>query len=263
MVLDRLVQQADRVFHLAAAVGVDLIVREPARVIETNILGTDCVLRCCARYRRPVFIASSSEVYGKGTRPAFGEDDDLLLGPTTRSRWSYACSKAVDEFMALAYAQRHALPVVVGRFFNTTGPRQTGQYGMVIPRFVSQALAGEPITVYGDGEQSRCFAHVRDIVPAVVALIENPKAHGEVVNLGNPQSVTINRLAARVKALARSRSPVVHVPFEQAYAKGFEDILSRRPDVRKARRLIGFRPRHSLDDILRDVIRWERRARGA
>jgi UDP-glucose 4-epimerase len=261
MVVDRLVAQADRVFHLAAAVGVDLIVREPARVIETNILGTDSVLRSCARYLRPVFMASTSEVYGKGTAAPFTENQDLILGPTTKSRWSYACSKAIDEFLALAYFHRHHLPVAIGRFFNTTGPRQTGQYGMVIPRFVDQALAGDAITVYGDGNQSRCFAHVRDIVPAVVRLLECPRAYGEVVNLGSPTSITMNALAARVKAKTRSRSPIVHIPFEEAYGQGFEDIQSRQPDIAKARRLIGFAPRYRLDDILADVIRWKKRTR--
>jgi UDP-glucose 4-epimerase len=259
-VLNALIQQVDgAVYHLAAAVGVRLIVEKPARVIETNILGTSAVLHCCRRHGVPLFIASTSEVYGKLKASSFNEDADMLLGPTTRSRWSYACSKAIDEFMALAFARDYALPVVVGRFFNTTGPRQTGQYGMVVPRFVRQALAGDPLTVYGSGAQTRCFAHVRDIVAGVMALMETPAAHGQIVNLGTEESVSIDMLAQRVKEAAGSASPIVHVPFEEAYEAGFEDIEDRRPDLSKARRLIGFKPRLALSDILRDVIEWERK----
>jgi UDP-glucose 4-epimerase len=258
--VQRVTAECDRVFHLAAAVGVDLIVKQPARVIETNILGTDCVLRACCSHRVPVFLASTSEVYGKSTSVPFKEDDDLVLGPTTRSRWSYACSKAIDEFLALAYNSEHDLPVVVGRFFNTTGPRQTGQYGMVIPRFVEQALRGTPLTVYGTGDQVRCFAHVLDIVPAVVKLLETDAAYGKVVNLGGREPVTINELARKVRQLTGSESRIVHVPFEKAYIRGFEDIQEREPDIAKAGELIGFNPTRTLDDILNSVIRWKRDA---
>lgn len=250
----RLVKDSGRVFHLAAAVGVDLIVKQPARVIEINIHGTESVLRACKRDRIPVFIASTSEIYGKSESIPFREDADLVLGPTFRSRWSYACSKAIDEFMAFAYASEHALPVVIGRFFNTAGPRQTGQYGMVVPRFVRQALTGTPITVYGSGQQTRCFTHVLDIVPAIVALLETPQALGEVVNLGTTQPVTIRELADLVKQIVGSASEIVHVPFDDAYAAGFEDIEARVPDVSKARRLIGFSPKYDLPDILRSVL---------
>jgi len=254
-VVDSLVQHVDgAVYHLAAAVGVKLIVERPAQVIETNILGTVAVLRCCRRYRAPVFIASTSEVYGKLNAPALSEDADMLLGPTARSRWSYACSKAIDEFMALAFARDYALPVVVGRFFNTAGPRQTGQYGMVVPRFVRQALAGEPLTVYGDGEQSRCFVHVRDVVRAVLGLMETPAANGQIVNIGSEERVTINALAQRVREAAGSSAPIVHLPFEQAYESGFEDIQDHQPDLAKVRRLIGYRPQFDLSAILRDVV---------
>jgi len=256
--VDRLVTQADRVFHLAAAVGVDLIVRQPAQAIETNILGTTSVLHACRRYLRPAFLASTSEVYGKSEAVPFREDSDIVLGPTSRSRWSYACSKAIDEFVGLAYAKDHHVPVVIGRFFNTTGPRQSGQYGMVVPRFVAQALRDEPITVYGSGDQRRCFAHVQDIVEATVALVETAAARGQVVNLGTPHSVTMNELAGRVKEMTGSRSAITHVPFELAYSEGFEDIFVREPDISKARALIRFDPARGLNEILSDVIQWER-----
>ena len=257
-VVRELVGRSDHVFHLAAAVGVDLIVKEPIRVIETNVLGTDIMLRACCDADTPVFVASTSEVYGKSNNAPFREDSDLMLGPTLRSRWSYACSKAIDEFLALAFFARDSLPVVIGRFFNTAGPRQTGQYGMVIPRFVEQALNGEPITVYGDGTQSRCFCHVSDIVPAVVALLRKRNAHGHVVNLGSRELVTIRDLAERVQQLSNSSSEIRHVRFEDAYGEGFEDIHSREPDTAKAHELIGFSPSRDLNDILGDVIRWKR-----
>ena len=252
--IDSLTANTDRVFHLAAAVGVDLIVKNPARVIETNILGTETVLAVCAEYRVPVFIASTSEVYGKSEKMPFREDDDIVLGPTSKSRWSYACSKAIDEFLALAYHESRGLPAVVGRFFNTAGPRQTGQYGMVVPRFVGQALAGAPITVYGSGEQTRCFCHVRDVVSAVAKLIESPAAYGQVFNLGSRESISMNELAARVKSRTGSSSEITHVPFEEAYVSGFEDIVAREPDITKARLAVDFEPKHTLDEILADVI---------
>ena len=254
----QLVDDADRVFHLAAAVGVDLIVKQPAKVIETNILGTEYVLRACAASATPVFVASTSEVYGKSDAVPFREESDLVFGPTSKSRWSYACSKAIDEFLALAYAQAQGLPAVIGRYFNTTGPRQTGRYGMVVPRFARQALAGEPITVYGSGEQVRSFAHVADVAPATVDLIECEAARGEAVNLGAPEPVTINALASMVRDLSGSTADIVHVPFEQAYAQGFEDIRVRQPDISKAHALIGFTPKHDLRDIVESVIAWER-----
>ena len=253
-VVDRLVDKSDGVYHLAAAVGVDLIVKQPTKVIEVNIQGTEAVLRACKHHGVPVFLASTSEIYGKSKCIPFREDADLVLGPTFKSRWSYACSKAIDEFMAFAYAKAHAVPIVIGRFFNTAGPRQTGQYGMVIPRFVSQALAGQPITVYGSGRQSRCFSHVLDIVPAVVALLETPQAMGEVVNLGATEPVTIRRLAELVKDTTNSSSEIVSVPFEDAYADGFEDIQARIPDISKAQQLINFTPERNLQNILRSVI---------
>ncbi len=256
-VVDSLVQHVDgAVYHLAAAVGVKLIVERSAHVIETNILGTTSVLHACRRYGTPLFIASTSEVYGKNRASALEEDGDMVLGPTSRSRWAYASSKAIDEFLALAFARDYGLPVVVGRFFNTAGPRQTGQYGMVVPRFVRQALAGDPLTVYGNGEQSRCFTHVRDVVLAVVRLMETPAACGQIVNIGTEEQVTINALAGRVKTVTGSASPVAHIPFEEAYEAGFEDIQDRCPDISKARRLIGYNPQFGLDRILQDVAAW-------
>lgn len=262
LLMETLLDRVDCVFHLAAAVGVDLIVKEPARVIKTNVLGTDRVLSGCAKRNMPVLIASTSEVYGKSTNLPFSEESDLVLGPTSKSRWSYACSKAIDEFLAFAYRSTHNLPVVIARFFNTTGPRQTGRYGMVVPRFVEQALRGEPITVYSDGKQDRCFSHVADIVPAVVALLEEPRAMGQVVNLGSEERVTIGELARRVKSRTESLSPITYVGFEDAYTEGFDDILSRQPDITRARQLIGFRPTRTLDDILKSVIEWKRNCTG-
>ncbi|MEA3408255.1 MAG: GDP-mannose 4,6-dehydratase [Chloroflexota bacterium] len=253
-VMDRLVSECDIIYHLAAAVGVELIVKDPIHVIETNIQGCDAILRIGARYRKKVMLASSSEVYGKGDRMPFGEEDDRVLGPTTRSRWSYACSKAMDEFLALAYARERALPVVIMRFFNTVGPRQTGRYGMVIPRFVQQALNGEPITVYGDGQQSRCFAFVGDVVQAVVALSQEPSAVGEIFNIGSTEEVTIEELARRIVRLTGSSSQIVYVPYDEAYEKGFEDMRRRVPDIHKIKECIDWRPSVDLDGILQRVI---------
>jgi len=261
--VERLVRRADHVYHLAAAVGVDLIVNEPAKVIETNIIGTDNLIKACAHWRRPLFIASSSEVYGKSHDLPFNEEGDLVLGPTSKPRWSYACSKAIDEFLAAAYYKHAKLPTVVARFFNTAGPRQTGRYGMVIPRFVSQALAGDPITVFGDGEQSRCFAHVQDIVPAVVRLLESPACYGLVFNLGSRELVTINELAMAVKDVTGSSSDIVHVSYDDAYEVGFEDMDSRVPDTERARSYIGFTARRGLRDILQDMVTWKSPTRDA
>ncbi len=257
-VMDRLVSECDIIYHLAAAVGVELIVSNPVHVIETNIQGTDAVLRTAARYRKKVVLASSSEIYGKSNSVPFCEDADRVLGPTTKSRWCYACSKAMDEFLCLAYWKERSLPVVITRLFNTVGPRQTGRYGMVVPRFVKQALSGQQLTVYGDGQQSRCFCHVADVVDALVRLADAPQAVGEVINLGSTEEVTIEELARRVISVAGSRSDIVHVPYEQAYEKGFEDMRRRVPDISKSRRLLDWQPRHCLDDILAAVVAYYR-----
>ncbi len=257
-VMDRLMSECDIVYHLAAAVGVDLIVREPVRVIETNINGSETVLRIGARYRKKVILASSSEIYGKNEDVPFREDADRILGPTMRSRWCYACSKAMDEFLALAYAKQLALPVVIVRLFNTVGPRQTGRYGMVVPRFVRQALAGEPVTVYGDGQQTRSFCHVGDVVRAIIGLVDEPDATGDVFNSGSTEEVCIEALARRTVALARSSSEIVFVPYDEAYEVGFEDMRRRVPDITKIRSLIGWEPRVDLDGILDSVIAYER-----
>jgi UDP-glucose 4-epimerase len=253
-VVRKLVVGADVVYHLAAAVGVQLILDRPVGTIETNIVGTETVLRAACETRPRVVIASTSEVYGKNDRVPLSEDDDRLLGPTTKSRWSYACSKAIDEFLGLAYYREHKVPVTVVRFFNTIGPRQTGRYGMVVPRFVRQALDGGPITVYGDGRQSRCFTDVEDAVRATIALSMAPTAIGEVFNVGTTHELTIGTLAERVRGLTGSSSPIVHVPYEEAYQPGFEDLRRRVPDIRKAERVVGYRPRVSLDETLRRVI---------
>ena len=252
--LAELIDRCDVIFHLAAAVGVKLIVESPVRTIETNVRGTEVVLYHANKKKKRVVLASTSEVYGKGARVPFREDDDMVLGPTTKGRWSYACSKALDEFLAIAYCREKGLPVVVARLFNTVGPRQTGRYGMVIPTFVRQALAGDPITVYGDGRQSRCFSHVADVVKALVGLAEHPRAVGEVFNIGNPEEVTILELARTIKAMTDSESEIVFIPYDQAYEVGFEDMERRVPDISKIQALLGYRPTRSLRDILSDVI---------
>lgn len=257
-VLDRLTSEADILIHLAAVVGVKLIVEDPVNTIATNIMGTEAVLTTANRYHCKVMLASTSEVYGKGYKVPFNEDDDCLIGPTSHSRWSYATSKAIDEFLGLAYYHQFGLPVVVMRFFNTVGPRQTGQYGMVLPRFVRQALTGEPITIYGDGEQSRCFGDVADIIDAVVKLAYHTGAIGQVFNIGSTEEVTIRELAERVITAAGSQSKIVYVPYEEAYAPGFEDMRRRVPDLSKIHELIGYEPRYSLDDTIRRVIMYER-----
>jgi len=251
--LTELVDRADVVYHLAAAVGVKLIVEDPVRTIETNIHGTEMVLERCARKRKTVLLASTSEVYGKGQNEKFSEEHDLVFGATTKGRWSYGCSKAIDEFLALAYHRSRGLPVVVARFFNIVGPRQVGHYGMVVPRFVQQALQGGPITVYGDGQQVRCFMHVRDLMDAVLALMGTEKAIGQIFNVGSDQPVTIEELARRVQELVNPAAEIVHIPYDEAYAKGFEDIRYRVPDVTKLRQTVRFQPRYDLDRILLDV----------
>jgi UDP-glucose 4-epimerase len=256
--LAELVDQADVVFHFAAAVGVKLIVERPVHTIETNVHGTEVVLKHASKKKKLVVIASTSEVYGKNERVPFREDADLVLGPTPKHRWAYACSKAIDEFLALAYWKERKLPVIIVRFFNTVGPRQTGQYGMVIPTFVRQALAGEPITVFGDGRQSRSFTHVADVVRALTALIKEKGAIGEVINIGNVEEISILELAERVRNLTGSTSPIKLIPYDEAYESGFEDMPRRVPELSKIRAMIGYEPRHSLDDVLRDVIAYFR-----
>ncbi|MBL9172525.1 MAG: NAD-dependent epimerase/dehydratase family protein [Verrucomicrobiales bacterium] len=251
--LTALVAECRFVFHLAAAVGVELVVTSPIRTIETNLRETEAILVAAAAGGVPLLLTSTSEVYGKSTRSEFAEEDDLLIGAPTLGRWSYACSKLMDEFLALAYMRERGLPVTVVRLFNTVGPRQTGRYGMVLPRFVSAALRGEPLRVYGDGGQSRCFCHVADTVEALRRLQLAPGARGEVVNVGNDQPITIRALAERVLERTGSASPVEAVPYEKAYAAGFEDMRQRRPALQKLERLTGFRPRRPLDDIIREV----------
>ena len=253
-VLAELIDRCDTVVHLAAADGVKLIVESPVRTIETNVHGTEVVLKIAAKKRKLVLIASTSEVYGKSAKVPFGEDADLVLGPTSKHRWAYACSKMIDEFLALAYWKERKLPVIVVRLFNTVGPRQTGQYGMVVPTLVKQALKGEPITVFGDGSQSRSFTYVGDVVRAVVALIDEPRAVGQVFNIGNGKEISIGELAARIKAMTNSASPIVKIPYDQAYEAGFEDMPRRVPDISKIRALIGYEPTVELDEILTRVI---------
>jgi UDP-glucose 4-epimerase len=259
-VVTELVDSADVVVHLAAAVGVKLIVESPVRTIEINVHGTEVVLQAAAKKGRRVIVASTSEVYGKSQQIPFREDQDLVLGPSTKGRWSYAASKLIDEFLALAYWKEKKLPTTVVRFFNTVGPRQTGRYGMVIPTFVRQALAGEPITVFGTGEQSRCFCHVADVVRGVQALALEERAIGQVFNLGGSEEIPILGLAERVKKLADSKSPIRRVSYDEAYEQGFEDMMRRVPDTTKAERLIGFEPTRRLDEIIRDVIAFESRS---
>ena len=253
-----LVDRCDVIFHLAAAVGVRLIIESPVRTIETNIRGTEIVLNLAAKKRKLVVLASTSEVYGKSNKVPFTEDDDLVIGPPVRGRWSYACSKAIDEFLGLAYWKEKKLPVIVVRLFNTVGPRQTGRYGMVLPTFVRQALAGEPITVFGDGTQSRCFGYVGDVVQALGKLVRAEGAVGQVFNIGNNEEVSINELAERVKRISGSHSPIVHEPYNKAYEEGFEDMPRRVPSIDKIDKLVGYRPRTSLDEIVRMVADFER-----
>jgi UDP-glucose 4-epimerase len=249
-----LVDTCDRIYHLAAAVGVKLIVESPVRTIETNVHLTEVMLTLANKKKRPILVASTSEVYGKSNDFPFREDGDLVMGATNKGRWSYACSKAIDEFLAIAYWKERKLPSVVVRLFNTVGPRQTGQYGMVIPNFVRQALAGVPITVYGDGQQSRCFTHVSDVVRALMALLDNEKCYGQVFNVGNNSEISIGDLARLVKELCSSRSEIVNLPYEEAYEAGFEDMRRRVPDLSKIAAAIGWKPTIPLEQTLKDVI---------
>lgn len=253
-----LVDRCDVTVHLAAAVGVRLIVERPVHTIETNVRATETVLAAAAKKQKLVVVASTSEVYGKSTQIPFREDHDLQLGPTSHSRWAYACSKALDEWLSLAYAREKGVPVVVVRFFNTVGPRQTGRYGMVLPNFARQALANEPITVYGSGEQSRCFGHVNDAIEGVLRLMGTPAAVNEVFNIGATEEVSILRLAEMVRDTAGSSSEIVRVPYSEAYAAGFEDMMRRVPDVSKLERTTGFRPRTPLERIIADVVADQR-----
>jgi UDP-glucose 4-epimerase len=257
-VMTILIERADQVIHLAAAVGVQLIVQHPVHTIETNIHGSEVVLDLCNKFCRPVFIASTSEVYGKSDRVPFREDDDTVLGSTRFSRWAYACSKAIDEFLGLAYYEQYGLPVVIGRFFNTVGPRQTGQYGMVLPRFVERALKNEPLEIYGDGKQSRCFGHVDDITDAVIGLMNCPNAAGQVYNIGNNEEISMEGLADMIIAHTGSSSKKVFLTYEQAYGRPFDDMRRRIPCTDRIHAKIGFKPRHNLQKIVADVTDYVR-----
>jgi len=260
-VIDRLVSECDVIFHLAAAVGVQKIIEEPINTIEVNINGTEVMLQTARRYRKRILIASTSEVYGKGIKFPFEEDDDSLLGPTTKSRWSYAASKAVDEFLALAYHREVGLPVVIFRLFNTVGPRQQGQYGMVVPRFVRWALANEPIQVYGDGEQSRCFGNVFDVIDAIIRLSQQPEAEGQVFNIGSNEEITIHELAEKVRARAGSQSEIRLIPYDDAYTSGFEDFRRRVPSLNRIKSITGWEPTTPLDDTIDQIITYYRETR--
>jgi UDP-glucose 4-epimerase len=253
-----LVDRADQVVHLAAAVGVQLIVESPVRTIQTNVRGTEIVLELANKKHKPVLIASTSEVYGKSPDLPYSEEGDLVIGPSTKGRWAYACSKALDEFLAIAYFKERSLPTVILRLFNTVGPRQTGRYGMVIPRFVRQALANEPITVYGDGEQSRCFCHVLDVVEVIPRLLASTSSYGQVFNTGSTEEVSIMELARRVRDRTESQSEIVTVPYDKAYREGFEDMRRRIPSIEKIGNHLGWRPQRTLDATLDDVIEFER-----
>ena len=257
--VDQLVANCDAVYHLAAAVGVQLIVDRPIESIRKTVYGTEVVLEAAYRHRKPVLITSSSEVYGKGTRVPFGEDDDVLMGSTKHTRWCYAYSKGIDEFLGLAYHRQHGLPVTIVRLFNTVGPRQVGMYGMVLPRFAAAALGNRPLQVYGDGRQTRCFCHVADVADAMVRLMATPSAAGQVFNLGSDEEISINDLAKRVIAACSSNSTIEHVPYEQAYGESVDDLLRRVPRLDKIRQAIGFHPRYSLDQIIEAVLAEQKR----
>jgi len=258
-----LVSQCDMIFHLAAAVGVQLIVDQPVRTIETNIHGSEVVLTTANKFRKPLLIASTSEVYGKSEKVPFREDDDTVFGSTRFSRWSYACSKAIDEFLGLAYCEQFGLPVVVTRFFNTVGPRQTGQYGMVIPRFVERALRNEPLLIYGTGKQARCFGYVGDVVGAIIDLMNSGDAFGRVYNVGSTEEISIEALADKIIEMTGSRSDKRHIPYEEAYGRPFDDMMRRVPCLDRIREAVGYEPKTSLDEILRQVIAEKREVLGS
>jgi UDP-glucose 4-epimerase len=253
-----LIDRNDMVYHLAAAVGVNLIVKQPVRTIETNIKGTEVVLEIAKKFRKRVLLASSSEIYGKSEKVPFYENDDCVFGSTNFSRWSYACSKAIDEFLGLAYHRQFGLPVLILRFFNTVGERQTGQYGMVIPRFVKAALRGEAIEVYGDGKQTRCFAYVKDVVNGMIALTDDAGAYGHVYNIGSTEEVSIEYLAKRIKELTGSNSEIRYVPYEEAYSHSFDDLRRRVPSLERIQKRVGYKPVKTLDEILKTIIEWMR-----
>jgi UDP-glucose 4-epimerase len=261
--MEELIRETDRVYHMASAVGVRLIMERPVKTIETIFRGTDVVLGFCSRYRKRVLIPSTSEVYGKGASIPFKEDDDLLTGATDKHRWAYACAKTLDEFLALAHWKETRLPVVVVRLFNTVGPRQTGQYGMVVPRFVHSAIKNEPITVHGDGTQARCFGHVSDVIEGLVKVLETPHCFGKVINLGNSEETSIKELAEKAIALTGSTSEVHYIPYEEAYGEGFEDMQRRVPSLDKAKELIGYQPTRSLETIINDVANEYKKASAA
>ncbi|MBW1722694.1 MAG: GDP-mannose 4,6-dehydratase [Deltaproteobacteria bacterium] len=253
-VMNELIFKVDHVYHLAAAVGVRNIMDHPVETLDINVKGTETVLRLANRFKKKVFIASTSEIYGKHLDHTLSEDDNRVMGTVKKRRWAYACSKTLDEFLALAYFDEKKLPVVVGRLFNTVGPRQTGQYGMVLPSFVQSALLGKPITVFGDGTQTRSFTHVKDVVSALTRLMDEPRAEGDIFNIGNDHEVSINDLAHKVKEMTGSESEIEHIPYEKAYGPGFEDMERRCPNIDKIQNLIGFRPEHDLEKIIQDVI---------
>ena len=258
-VMDRLVSECDMIYHLAAAVGVELIVSKPVSVIETNILGSEVVLKLANRYMKKVLITSTSEIYGKSDKVPFSEEDDRVLGPTTKNRWSYSSSKAIDEFLSLAYHKEKNLQVTIARLFNTVGPRQTGRYGMVIPRLVGQALKNEPITVFGDGEQVRCFTNALDVVQAFLKLADNEGAIGEIFNIGNNRSISIKDLAHLIKKMTGSKSEITFIPYNEAYEEGFEDMRIRIPDISKIKKLTGWEPTTVLEETLTQVIDFMRK----
>lgn len=258
-VMKKLIEECDVIYHLAAAVGVRFIIEKPVETIETNILGTDMVLKLANQFKKKILITSTSEVYGKSTKVPFKEGDDRIYGPTTKSRWSYASSKVVDEFLALAYFQGKKLPTIIARLFNTIGPRQTGRYGMVVPTIVQQALLGHPVTVHGDGKQTRSFTYVADVVEALMGLVNHPKAVGQVFNVGSGEEITVNRLALLIKKMTKSKSKIVHLPYDKAYEAGFEDMRRRVPDIEKIKKLIGYKPKVNLEESLQRVIEYYRR----
>ena len=258
LALSEAARDADLIYHLAAAVGVKLVADDPVRTIETNIHPTESLLRIALQGGRPFFLASTSEVYGKNPKERWSEEDDLQLGPTSRPRWAYGCSKAIDEFLALAYHRKYALPVVIGRFFNVVGPRQVGQYGMVVPRFIEQALAGGPVVVYDDGSQERCFAHVREVVDCVATLMETPEAEGKIFNIGSDQPISVLNLAQAVIERANPEASIKHIPYGEAYGSDFEDVQRRVPDVSKLERVISRKPQATLGEILDELVAWKR-----
>lgn len=260
--VEKLMKECNEVYHLAAAVGVKLVMEKPVETIETNVRGTEIILKYAHKYQRKVFIASTSEIYGKHKDHSLNEDDNRVMGSIRKRRWAYACSKSLDEFLSLAYYDEYKLPVVIGRYFNTIGPRQTGVYGMVVPRFVQNALKGDPITVHGNGNQSRCFTYVSDVVKATLALMEHPKATGDVFNIGSEEEITIKELAKKVKKMTKSSSPIVYIPYEKVYGKRFEDMERRRPDISKIKQLIHFSPSYHLDQMLEFIIEYYRKKMG-